>query len=92
MPNKEIKQNAKVAYSATFLRSIGWRDGGRKCSERGTVVFTSDDQLFLILWEDGHTSYVNKFNLVDVNQSGGLNADVETCKVRGYDGGYKKFD
>ena len=91
MPTKEIKQNAKVAYSATFLRSIGWKDAGKLCDRRGIVAFTSDDPLYLIKWDDGAVSHVNKANLVDVNQPGGLHADVESCKVRGYDGGYQKF-
>ena len=80
-----------MAYSATFLRSIGWQDAGKLCNKRGIVAFTSDDPLFLILWDEGYTSFVNKFNLVDVDQPGGLQADVESSKVWGYNETYKRY-
>jgi hypothetical protein len=90
MQGKEIKQNNRVAFSATFLRSIGWQDAGKKCHMRGTVAFTSDDPLFLIAWDEGYMSYVNKFNLVCVDAPGGLNADVEKSQVYGYNESYKR--
>jgi hypothetical protein len=86
-----IKQNSKVAYSATFLRSMGWQHAGKICSLRGTVAFVSDDPLFYIHWNDGYKSYVNKFNLVDVDQPGGLQANVENCKVWGYNESYERY-
>ncbi len=88
---KEIKQNSKVAFSATFLRSIGWQDAGHKCGMRGIVAFTTDDPLYLIKWDDGEFSHVNKFNLVCVDQPGGLQADVETCKIWGYNESFKRY-
>jgi len=81
----------KVAFSATFLRSIGWQDAGKKCGMRGIIMDVTCDPLFLIDWGT-HQGYVNKFNLVAVDQAGGLNADVEKCKVRGYNESYDKFD
>jgi len=79
----------KVAYSATFLRSIGWQDAGKKCGMRGIVIDTSDDPLFLIDWGN-YRSHVNKFNLVDIDQAGGLQADVEKSQVYGYNESYKR--
>lgn len=92
MPGKrDIKQNDKVAYSATFLRSIGWQDAGKKCGMRGFVAFISDDPLFYIYWDNGYKSYVNKFNLICVDQAGGLQADVEKSQVWGYNENYKRY-
>lgn len=53
---------------------------------------TKDDPLFLIKWSDGYESHVNKFNLVNVDQPGGLNADVEKCEVYGYNESYNRYD
>ena len=89
--SREIKQNDKVAFSATFLRSIGWQDAGKRCGMRGIVAFVSDDPLFLILWADGSQSFVNKFNLTCVDQPGGLHADAENSKIYGYNESYKKY-
>lgn len=79
----------EVAFSATFLRSIGWQDAGKRCSMRGRVVSVECDPLYLIDW-GSHQSYVNKHNLVHVGKRG-LNPDTEKSPVRGYDGGYKDF-
>jgi hypothetical protein len=87
----EIKFWDRVAFSATFLRSIGWQDAGKCCGMRGIVINIQDDPLFLIDWGSYH-SHVNKFNLVCVDALGGLQADVEKCKVYGYNESYKKFD
>jgi len=80
-----------VAYSATFLRSIGWQDAGKKCSARG-VVMSFEDDLALIKWIDGYKSYVNKFNLVNIDQRGGLHADTEKSQIYGYNESYKRYD
>ena len=79
----------RVAFSATFLRSVGWQDAGRRCHMRGTVVNVDCDPLYMIDWGT-HQSYVNKHNLVHVDAPGGLNADAEKSPVRGYGGGYEK--
>jgi hypothetical protein len=92
MDKQVIQMWQRVAYSATFLRSIGWQDAGKKCSARGVVMETKDDPLFWIKWNDGYESYVNKFNLVNVDQPGGLNADVEKCKVYGYNERYDRHN
>jgi hypothetical protein len=84
----EIKIWQRVAYSATFLRSIGWQDAGKLCGMRG-VVLESEGELALIDWKS-HQSYVNKFNLVNVDQPGGLQADVEKSQVWGYNESYKR--
>lgn len=89
--NKEIGLWQRVAFSATFLRFIGWQDAGKRCHMRGNVIEVKDDPLYLIDWGT-HQSHVNKFNLVDVNQPGGLQADVEKSKVYSYNESYKKFD
>lgn len=78
----------EVAYSATFLRSIGWQDAGKICHMRGTVL-EFEGELALVDWGT-YKSYVNKFNLVNVNQPGGLNADVEKSQVYGYNESYKR--
>ena len=90
MLTSKIQLWQEVAYSATFLRSIGWQDAGKRCGMRGFVMEFEGD-LALIKWSDGYESYVNKFNLVNVDQPGGLNADVEKCKVYGYNESYKRY-
>ena len=80
----------KVAYSATFLRSIGWQDAGKKCGLRGVVLNHQSDPLIYIEWSDGYAGFVNKYNLVCVDQAGGLQADVEKSQVYGYNESYKR--
>jgi len=82
----------KVAFSATFLRSIGWQDAGKRCGMRGVVISVADDPLYLVDWGEENVGLVSKYNLVNVNAPGGLNADVEKSKVYGYNESYKKHD
>lgn len=76
-----------MAFNATFLRSIGWQDAGKRCNMRG-FVWDIEGELALIIWSADYASYVNKHNLVNINQP---EADVENCKVWGYNENYKRY-
>lgn len=80
-----------MAYNATFLRSVGWRYAGKVTNDRGHV-WSAEGDLLYVLWQDGHGGYVNKHNLVCTDAPGGLQADAERCKIRGYNESYDRFE
>jgi len=79
-----------VVFSATFLRSLGWADS--RADLRGYVISKNDDPLWLVPWR-GETAprHVNKHNLVSLSRPGGLQADVENCKIWGLNENTRRY-